>query len=604
MPMCGISGIIQKDGFEPSVGKVKSMSSALHHRGPDDQGIFSDGCLTFAHNRLSILDLSRDGHQPMTSLVGNTVIFNGEIYNYLELKEELAQAGFIFHSKSDTEVLLAAYERWGIDCLSHFNGMWAFALYDKKRGIVFMSRDRFGIKPFYYSNGQKEFLISSEIKGIFKVRREVRANMDVISKYLVSGNSDDSQQTFFDGVYQLAPGQYALYDLKSHSFRTYLYYDVNPSEGKFSTSQSYLECFENSIRIHLRSDVPIGTCLSGGLDSSSVAALAIKWLKRTSLNYDFQSVTAQSEFAASDETVYAQKVVDYCGLRAHFTKPSYSDFRANVEKCLYHQDEPVFSPSVFMQYWVMKVAKEAGIKVMLDGQGGDESLLGYERYYPAFFWGLLKGGRMGTLLREVCLSTRHSKLKWVRMGKTTTYFLFKNLRKNYMSKRVYFLKPELVSHALTFLDSADSSFFDLQKLQRADIKNNNLPQLLRYEDRNSMAHSIEARVPFVEYHCIESALSLPMDEKIKNGFTKYPLRLLAEKVLPPEIAWRVNKIGFEAPNGLWLGQHMSVLIEKIQGSPLIRHMCTSLPKIHSLEMGVLWRLYNLAVWEAQFNVTH
>jgi asparagine synthase (glutamine-hydrolysing) len=598
--MCGIAGIIYKDGSLPQDADMRKMLNVMIHRGPDAEGIYSFGSVLLGHRRLSIIDTSSAGNQPM-HYKNFTIVSNGEVYNYIEIKQELQNKGHLFVTRSDTEVILHAYEEWGEDSLNRFTGMWAFAIYDKEKKEVFFSRDRFGIKPFYYYNDQNKFIFASEIKVILSMGIKPKVNMDVLMAYLVIGLEDYSDKTFFNGINQLLPGQKARISLDNGEIGYEKYYDISKNGNGIVEADEYGRLLNESIQLHLRSDVPVGTCLSGGLDSSSIAAVASR-IKRGFTKDKFVAITAQSESSINDESSYARQVVEHCNLDWHLVKPTYEDFAEEIEGILYSLGEPVVGPSVFMQYWVMKAAKEAGLKVVLDGQGGDETLLGYERYYPAIFWYCLLNRRWLYLMRELFLSIKHSMLTSTMLAKYIIYFSFGYVRKKILIRRTRFLKAHYVQSALKELEKYNIRFKSLRALQSSEIMKYQLPHLLRYEDRNSMALSIEARVPFVDHRCVEAAISLEPSEKIRNGFTKFALRQLANQILPQGIAWRRNKIGFEAPGDIWFKKHNFIMQEKINKSPLISKVCNKIPQLSSTPLNIRWRLYNVAIWEAQYNV--
>lgn len=598
--MCGIAGIYQNNFGPVDELLLKGMLHTLAHRGPDDSGIYVHKNIGLGHRRLSIIDLSEAGHQPMhyKDLV---IIYNGEIYNYLEIREKLLELGDVFVTRTDTEVILHAYEKWGKDCLRRFTGMWAFVILDKSKNILFCSRDRFGIKPFYYYKDTKVFAFASEIKALLVVHANACVNYECLIDYLMVGITDHMEDTFFQDIRQLLPGHLMMLDLGNGNVDIEKYFDLSDSHQSHSSMEGYERHLRDSVRFHLRSDVPVGTCLSGGIDSSIVAALASSFNLENG-NDHFSAITARSESPHNDETPFACQVVEHCKLDWYIASPAYEDFKNHIEECLRFQEEPVGGPSVFMQYCVMKTAKEAGLKVMLDGQGGDECLLGYERYYISYFWDLLKRGHWIRLIREYVLAIRHSKTSFLRLAASIGYYSIFTLRKIVLKGRTNFLKDEFMNYPDKILRKITKYFFNLNKLQISEIKFQQLPQLLKYEDRNSMAHSIEARVPYVELNCIEAALSLPSAEKIREGYTKYPLRKLAERILPYSIAWRREKIGFEAPTQIWLNRHHSIMENEIQNSKILKRICRFIPNLKKLRLEMQWRLYNIAVWERLFNV--
>ena len=576
------------------------MLHSIAHRGPDDEGIYVHQNIGIGHRRLSIIDTSEAGHQPMRykHLV---ITYNGEIYNYLEIREKLLDRGHSFVTRTDTEVILHAYEEWGKDCLHHFNGMWAFTLLDQSKNILFCSRDRFGIKPFYYYEDNQVFVFASEIKAILSSFASARVNYERLIDYLVVGITDHSEETFFQDIRQLVPGHSMAVNLVNGETSIERYFDLANHSKADCTTDGYEMCLRRSVRLHLRSDVPVGTCLSGGLDSSIVAALAASF-NRGSGNNHFSAVTARSELPRNDEIPFARQVVEHCKLDWHIAQPVYEDFKNHIEECLRFQGEPVGGPSVFMQYWVMKTAKEAGLKVMLDGQGGDETLLGYERYYISFFWNLFKRGCWLKLIKEYILAVRHSKLSFLALFAYALYFSILPIRRIILKRRTFFLEKEYWDFSDKTLREISKDFFNLDKLQVSEIQFQQLPNLLKYEDRNSMAYSIEARVPYIELSCIETALSLSPEDKIRGGYTKYPLRKIAEKILPYTIAWRREKIGFEAPTQIWLNQYRGIMQNQIQHSRILKRICKCLPNLKKLRLEMQWRLYNIAVWERLYNV--
>lgn len=599
--MCGIAGII---GPNASQHSLKCMLSALRHRGPDGHGTLIENRVALGHQRLSILDLSSAANQPFR--FGDlSIVFNGEIYNYLELRATLLERGHSFLTTSDTEVLLHAYAEWGEECLNKLDGMWAFCIFNRSNNQVFLARDRFGIKPLYYVWDSRDFYFSSEIKGLLQVPTvSRRMNVKNVADYLILGLTDHNEQTCFMDVHQLAPGKAMRLDAGTQSIQIFRYYDLQRRIEQIPTpsTESYADALQHAIDTHLRSDVAVGTCLSGGLDSSVVAALA-STLYRKNSSRPFIAITARSGDPKNDETGYARKVVERRCLEWHTVSPTYDSFRSEFERCLWHQEEPVVSPSVYMQYAVMAKARAVGLKVLLDGQGGDETLAGYERYYVAFFHELARAAKFRTLCSEFFNARRHSKLGFFQLVAHFTYFSSSTLRWQLALRRGTGVADFVVSAARESFETLTRSPNSLRDFQLKEICEYQLPHLLRYEDRNSMAHSIEARVPFLDHHCVEVALALRPEDKIRSGFTKYPSRLVAAKVLPAEIAWRTNKVGFEAPETSWRRQHRGVMLSEIEKSHIIRSMYKNPPQIDQLPPSVAWRLFNLALWERLFKVT-
>ncbi len=382
------------------------------------------------------------------------------------------------------------------------------------------------------------------------------------------------------------------------SKKHFRYYDLDKAtEGKTSTIEELSDCIKETIYAHLRSDVPIGTCLSGGLDSSTIATIAGQYMN----NYysrQLHAITAQSEDPVNDESTYAREVVDNSNLIWYLTKPSADNFLMNWGNCLWHQDEPVGGPSILMQYYVMKTAHQKGLKVMLDGQGGDEALLGYERYYGTFLLEIIKRGEMFNFGIQFIKAIEKSKLNALQMFQYLIYFTAKWLRVLVNKSKWNLIPPTLLDHGLNTLRESCNTYKSIRSLQIAEITKYQLPHLLRYEDRNSMAWSIEARVPFVDHKIIEMAVSLQPNDKIQNGYTKYALRKIMDKKMPDNITWRRNKIGFEAPSGKWANTLENEMKSTISKSIILKELNLS-PSDKNYD---LYLLYSLSTWEQIFKV--
>jgi len=606
--MCGISGIINKYNKPIKKKDIKKINDLISHRGPDDEGLFFGANFAFGHRRLSILDLSSDGHQPMSYLDKYTITYNGEIYNYIEIKEELLKYGYIFNSNTDTEIILASYDKWGKDCVNKFNGMWAFSLYDKEKNILFCSRDRFGIKPFYYTEIDNIFAFGSEIKQLLEFQKENICNKELLIDFIVTGIQEHTNETFFENIYKLEQSHNLIYDLNSNTYMIERYYNISlDNEISKFTEQKSVEIYEKALRaaikLRLRSDVRVGTCLSGGLDSSTIASIASKEYQKNA-DKKFIAIHAKSIEKSTDESKYAQIVAKTSDLNLKIIEPSSEDFKNSIEEVVYTQEEPFGGPSIFMQYFVMKKAKEENCKVMLDGQGGDETLLGYEKYYPSAYFDIYKKYGFLQAIKDIRKSNKNNdkmNIKWILIYTIGT--LFANLRKKEYSRRTNFLKP--FDNKFTFLDNLAKSYLNINKLQEYEIKYTNLPVLLKYEDKNSMRHSIETRLPFIDYKTVETALSLDIKYKIKDGWTKYILRKVIDNILPSTIVWRKNKLGFNAPESIWIEDLSETIIEEITNSKILNKICYMeklLAKLNKLDYRLKWRLYNISVWERIYNV--
>ncbi len=598
--MCGISGIINKSNQEVNRADIVSITDVIAHRGPDASGYFLENNLALGHRRLSIIDLSEQAHQPLIYNNDYILVFNGEIYNYIEIKKELVNKGYLFNTHTDSEVLIAAYLEWGFDCLPKFNGMWSFALYDKKKNILFCSRDRFGIKPFYYADLGNKWVFGSEISQLLEAGVKPKANMQVLADYLVLGMEEHRDDCFFDVINKLKASHYLVYDLQNHQIKTQRYYELKDNSDYHNISESdalntFVDLFSSSINLRLRSDVKVGTCLSGGLDSSYVASIASE-LYHKSNEGKFTAITAKSSDKNNDETAFAEIVSKAKGLDWRVVTPSNSDFINGLKEVIKVQEEPFGSPSIFMQYYVMQEAARLGCKVMLDGQGGDETLFGYERYYPAYISGLSLLNKFPAFLN----SGNNSRLTKKQLLQYMFYFSNPKIRETVTRKRFSFLNKELLALAdfntYKISAAAYSNPFQLQKLE---VTQTQLPHLLKYEDRNSMHHAVEARLPFLDYRMVELSLSLPIQFKINNGWTKYILRKAVEKELPKEISWRTNKFGFEAPENVWLSDK-ETFYKEIKASAILAPYLNK--ELSGINNRTLWRLFNIAIWEKIYNV--
>lgn len=601
--MCGISGIINKSESSVKKEEIKRMNDLISHRGPDDEGFYYEKSFSFAHRRLSILDLSSDGHQPMNYMDKYTITYNGEVYNYIEIKEELLKDGYSFKSNTDTEVILASYDKWGEKCVDKFNGMWAFAIYDKVKDIIFCSRDRFGIKPFYYTEVDKKFIFGSEIKQLLEFYEDNIVNKTILIDYLLYGLEEHTNETFFENIYKLEQSHNLIYDLNTNKFSIYKYFDLeiddtlNSLNEKDSIEQLHNK-LESAIDLRLRSDVRVGTCLSGGLDSSSIAAIASKkYFEKT--NEKFIAIHAKSIEKKTDESHFAREVAKHCNLNLIEVEPQLDDITNNIEEVVYTQEEPFGGPSIFMQYFVMKKARENNCIVMLDGQGGDETLFGYEGYFSFYFASLLSKLKFFKYINEI-KNLPTFKISKKRIVRDSFIVLFRN-KLSYIEqlvrKKKTFIKIKNDRKRLNHL----FEFKKFKDFQKRELMIRNLPHLLRYEDKNSMRHSVETRLPFIDYKFVQSAVNMNDSLKFKNGYLKYLLRKVVDNLLPKSIVWRTNKFGFEAPTDMWIESHKDIMIDKIKNSIILENTVEINEKMFS-NKSLLWKMYNIAIWEKVYGV--
>ena len=596
--MCGISGIINKNNKSVEELLILQMTDIIAHRGPDSSGSYLYKNIAFGHRRLSILDLSSSGHQPMKYLDDLVITYNGEIYNFIEIREELIQKGYIFDSNSDTEVILKAYHFWGKTCVNYFNGMWSFSILDIKQKIVFCSRDRFGVKPFYYIENNDLFSFGSEISQLLPFLPNRILNKKVALDYLISGIEECSNETFFKDIYLLKGGHNLVFDLQTNSYEIERYYNLKLSDQKNTSVDDYIQELKRSITLRLRSDVKVGTCLSGGIDSSTISSFASTIYQNS--NEKFMAIHAKSSEYKTDESEFAKIVSKISNINLNFVEPSYSDFKSNILSIIKIQQEPFGSLSIIMQYFVFKKAKELGCIVMLDGQGGDETLLGYERYYPA----IVKSKKGIAKLKALLQSSKNSRLSLLDTIKYQYYFSNYKLRLKRLKYKNSFYKSEILNeYESEELRIISESYNDISILQKNEIESSQLPHLLKYEDRNSMANSIESRLPFLDYKLVELSLNTNNSLKIKDGWTKFILRKAAETILPKEIVWRKAKLGFNAPEKTWTKEFENEMIKEIEQSEILNNFI-HFKKLYfkNLDLRTKWRLYNFSAWEKEFKV--
>jgi asparagine synthase (glutamine-hydrolysing) len=604
--MCGISGIINRRNEPVPSGLIERITDLVAHRGPDGKGYFTGPFFAFGHRRLSILDLSNHGHQPMRYRDRYCIIFNGEIYNYLELRGELGRLGYEFHSGTDTEVIVAAYAAWGRECCRRFNGMWAFAIHDALQHTIFFSRDRFGVKPLYYSETAEHFVFGSELKQLLAMQDSPRVNRRVLVESLLTSFDEAGPETFFDGVRSFPQGHAGLYDLDTHRFTLERYYQlaVDPELSRLTEVEAVAKLqtlFEDAVRIRLRSDVRVGTCLSGGLDSSATSAVGSR-LYHASASERFLGIHARSIDAERDESAFARIAATHSDIDLHVVEPSIADFASNMDELIDTQEEPFGSPSMFMGWHVFRRAKELGCRVMLNGQGGDEVLLGYERYFSAF----LRSLSPKRFLAEAIAQSRHSKLSLRDVLLYNLYFTNAALRIRQLKRRSFLLPRVKDAFDFEVVRSSTRSFRDLESLQLLEISRLQLPHLLRYEDRNSMRHSVETRLPFLDYRVVELAVSLPAQHKIHDGWTKYALRKAMDGQLPAEIVWRKDKMGFEAPERTWLASVRDRMKCEIAGSAILGQITRRdllLQRFENLPLRRQWAYFMVAAWERRLGVS-
>lgn len=565
--MCGIAGIIQQNPVSFHPEHLEKMSAALSHRGPDGTKCWqnSSGKVLFGHCRLAIIDLSAAAAQPMHYLDRYTIIHNGEIYNYIEVKAELQKKGYQFRSASDTEVILAAYDHYGDECIDHFDGMFAFAIWDETEQGLFVARDRFGEKPFYYSFNGQQFVFASELKALWAAGIPRKPNQQMLFNFITIGYTDNPsrpEETFFENIFKLPAASTLYYTPATRELVIEKYWDIDVAAQKKEIRdneaiEQFRDLFSASVKRRMRSDVAIGTSLSGGLDSSSIAATLSSIIGQGTPTKSFTTFTAVFPDFAKDESGYASQVAKQFGLQQRTVEIGVNDFVNDWEKFLHFQEEPFGSASAYAQYKVFELAKQEQVKVLLDGQGADETLAGYTKYYK-WYWQEL-------FLKRKLLAS--GELKAARQMGVSEQFSFKNviaalfpdiasavLEKQYLA---HALRQEDLSKDFVQLQSKEAYYsapgiFSLNGVLYFNTCMHGLEELLRLADRNAMAHGRELRLPFLDHTLIEFIFALPSHFKIRKGWTKWLLRQSMNDVLPKEITWRKNKIGFEPPQKEWM----------------------------------------------------
>jgi len=532
---------------------IEKMNLALKHRGPDDQSTYMDELVTLGHRRLSIIDLSPAGRQPKCNEDESIwIVFNGEIYNFQEIRPVLEKAGHKFSSNTDTEVIIHAYEEWGEGCVERFNGMWAFAIYDKNNEKLFLSRDRFGVKPLYFCRTERGLIFSSEIKGILE-HPVVRAAHDkTVYDFLVLGFADHQPQTFFQGIERLMPGENLIYSLSCKHLERFRWYDLNEKIERIKISEENaaerIRClFIDSVRFRMISDVPVGSCLSGGIDSSSI----VHAMREISKIKEIKTFSMIFPGKRLDESSYIKEIVGATNVDAHSVSPTSDDLQKDLIDLIRTQEEPFSSLSIYGQYKVMELANKNGMKVLLDGQGSDEIFAGYFIYYKYYFFesllhlrlkeSMLTAERMKNKLQDMVLFPAMTILS--ALGLSSGW-----IRNLWLTRFKYLKGFEDVMLANPLTDRG----FDLNRALHSDLTCYAIPQLLRYEDKNSMRWSIESRVPFLDYRLVELAMSLSSSCKIRKGTTKYILRRAMKGLVLKRILERTDKIGFATPDESWM----------------------------------------------------
>ncbi len=643
--MCGIAGIVRFNRAPIDVKFLEAMTRSLAHRGPDGEGYVLLACdgknkpvvavnslsdslreadpeydIGFGHRRLAVLDLSPLGRQPMASEDERAwITYNGEVYNYLEIRRELMALGRRFRSVTDTEVVLQAYEEWGTGCLERLNGMFAFAIWDGHRNRLFCARDRLGMKPFYYRISGDRLVFASEIKALLEdpsLRRS--QNLRIIYDFLVLNLQDHTDETFFEEIRQLRPGHFLLAEGDKILIEEWWDIRHRPPQRRlreYTPTATFSELFRDAVRVHLRSDVPVGSCLSGGLDSSSIVCTMCQFLPSNPV----QTFSAYFNDPACDERSYIRAVASEARTKSVEIMPDGRRLFAEMPTILWAQEEPFGGTSYLAQWEVMRAASEHGVKVLLDGQGGDELLCGYPGYWGSYLGDLIRSG----FWRKACGEARAYNRQQARIHPTVfsnfaravlpTQFV-SNVRFS-LKRHALWLDPDF-STAHRSRDHAGLSYGSkfstaLENHTASYLQTHSLPALLHHEDRSSMAFSVEARLPFLDTPLVDFLLSAPPELKLNRGRSKSILRDALTGVLPPAVSGRTDKVGFATPQDRWLQETLRPELELLFGSPRFEQRGywdpRQLRKAYErycrgeIEIGSsVWRWVSLELWHRRF----
>ena len=590
--MCGISGIISKKRIEKDI--IEPMTDTIIHRGPDGFGYYYGEKFVFGHRRLSIVDLSDAGHQPMQYLNRYVITFNGEVYNHLELRIELEKNGYLFQSHTDTEVIMASYDFWGVDCLNKFNGMWAFVIYDRLKDKYFMSRDRFGKKPFYYYKDQEKFIFGSEIKVILAHPDvESKPNLKFLDSYVQNGAKEYIKETAFENIFRFDFSSYFEGSLEDifENFEQNKFWEIKPnlSHEKFDEEKAkeyakqYYELLEDAVRIRLRADVKVGSALSGGLDSSSIVYLVNKLLKeqgKEELQETFSSVYKSDGTQECDESYFIDIMALKLGVHSNQIEPKEDEIPSQIEKMIWHLENPPDN-SLMSSWHTFKLVASTDVKVTLDGQGADEQLGGYLPYLLNYISSLSIFDMFSQAKK--CLQIPNSS-KYVFVGLCLGLYrvLFGEKFLKFTIKNIFKRDFETNLNKKLGIDTMGS-----------------LITLIHYADHTSMAFSIESRMPFMDYRLVEFLASVPACYKMRDGWTKYLARLAFDGKLPDEINWRKDKMGWPIPEKKWFyGNLNRWFIENIESCKLSKKL--SFKEKENKRFSNNIKRMNLSIWEKSF----
>ncbi len=631
--MCGINGYfllnnsLDFDPYQDLKSKLTLMNNIITHRGPDAEGIYIKKPVGFGFRRLSILDLTAAANQPMESNDGRIVmVFNGEIYNYIELRQELLSKGYVFKTESDTEVIINYYLEYGEKCVERFNGMWALAIYDFRSNKLFCSRDRLGVKPFYYCLYDNLLFFSSELKAIHAVCKLRTANLSKVYEYLVYGYRINDGETFFDNCHELLPGTNLIIENNNIRFNKYwiLKNNLHKHIDNLTPYEEYSQLFEDAVKLRYRSDVPVALLLSGGLDSSGIAKVTDNFIEKGELEQnDIHAYIASFPNFKDDETAIVREFIKTCRhIRLHEILIDPKNILNDFEKTIYGLDHPLFSFTSIAHNNIMKECNKRGIKVVLNGQGSDEAYAGYARYISGVHLldQLLSSG--GSFLREFHqLNTQNKYSKSFLIAQMIKSTLSQSsssyLRAKFQEKSIGCLDKDFIKENYSHYNSEYKFSLkgdNLNKYLLNLINHQGLNAILHYEDISSMQQSIEIRSPFMDYRLMEFAFSIPNDLKFKNGVTKIIQRETIGKMLPDSITKTRKKIGFLTPFTDYISsipEFRSYIFETLNSQSFISKKIWKADKIIKIFRNPskysnfpFWRVINLEVWSKMYNITN
>ena len=606
--MCGIAGFIDFTLASEEANRIiEAMLQSIAHRGPDARGTYFDNGVMLGHNRLSIIDLSSEGNQPM-EYFDAVIIFNGELYNYIEIKDSLTKKGYVFTTKSDTEVVLAAWRAYGKDCVKEFIGMWAFALWDKKEKILFCSRDRFGIKPFYYLNGNQKFYFGSEYKALKKSPEfSYDINLDQVRRGLQLGWVCYNDESYFKNLKSLPAACNLIYKNGEIAIEKYWSLDLNKKSllSFDEKKEMFSDLFKESIFFHMRSDVEIAICLSGGIDSSALSGMMATLYPQK----DFRSFSIFYEGAdAVDERPFINAVAEkFSNIKLNLYQPNQEEIIELFSKILYASDVPATGSSFISHYYLIEKINKEKIKVVLDGQGSDEYLAGYMHSMYRYFADEISGLRIGGFIKDF-----KSHVKNQEMNSSDAMNVFgKSILSAYANEQQLYSFEFKHYYPSVLKYRSEEVPFNLDSLPANKLNSflyhllttSSLPTILHYVDRMTMAHSVESRVPFLDHRMVELAFTFSNEDKISGSVTKYILREALKKLLPEKVYNRKDKKGFVTPGEVnWLRKPLRNLLDidfsnfEYWNKELVQKLISDYLAGNNKNAKLVWRIATLNYW--------